>query len=211
MKHIVKGDEPRELFLWKQLVNADWQPTYAQLRGTEKRAVKHALMMEQGFLCCYCERRLVAGDSHIEHFRPQGDPACDDLDYHNLLCSCQNQIKQGEPRHCGNLKDGWFDENRLVSPLMPDCETHFAYAGDGSIRTVYPTDDAARTTIEKLGLDIAKLRALRKQAMDPFLDPDLSDSEVSQFAAGYLSRDDQGRFGEFWTTIRYLFGASAIA
>lgn len=94
---------------------------------------------------------------------------------------------------------------------MPDCETHFAYAGDGSIRTVYPTDDAARTTIEKLGLDIAKLRALRKQAMDPFLDPDLSDSEVSQFAAGYLSRDDQGRFGEFWTTIRYLFGASAIA
>jgi hypothetical protein len=61
--------------------------------------------------------------------------------------------------------------------------------------------------LDYLGLDIPKLKALRQQAIDPFLDPGLTDSEVGQFAAGYLSRDDEGRFGAFWTTIHYLFGA----
>lgn len=56
MKHIVKAEEPEELVNWKALANEDWQPTYDDLRGTEKRAVKNSLMAEQGYICCYCER-----------------------------------------------------------------------------------------------------------------------------------------------------------
>ena len=50
MKHITKQAEPQEFRDWKAKANADWQPTYDDLRGAEKQAVKQALMAEQGFL-----------------------------------------------------------------------------------------------------------------------------------------------------------------
>ena len=209
MKQIFKQPEPQKLTDWKDQSNADWQPAYDDLRGEEKDAVKQSLLREQGYLCCYCERRLRDGDSHIEHFRPQNDPLCDPLNYSNLLCSCQNKIPKGDPRHCGNLKNGWFDDRLLISPLADSCEERFAYSGDGEIRAADPTDEATRITIEKLGLGIPKLNDLRKKAIEPFLDPELSEPEFRQFAAGYLSRDTQGMFGEFWTTIHHLFGAHA--
>lgn len=209
MKYIIKLDEPQAFRDWKAKANADWQPTYADLSGIEKQAVKQSLMAEQGFLCCYCERRLTDDDSHIEHFRPQNDPQCDPLDYGNLLCSCQNKLAKGDPRHCGNLKNGWFDEESLVSPLAEDCEGRFAYSGDGGIRPSDPDDGPARITIEKLGLDIRKLSDLRKNAIDPFVDIEFSEHEFRQFVDGYLQQNHEGMFGEFCTTIRHLFGAHA--
>jgi uncharacterized protein (TIGR02646 family) len=187
------------------LANDDWQPKYDDLSGSEKRDVKAALMTEQGHLCCYCERRLIDSDSHIEHFQPQSDPAVDPLDFSNLLCSCQNQLKKGEPRHCGNLKNDWYDPDLLVSPFDPACEERFAHTGDGLIKPASAHDQAAAETISKLGLDLPKLNALREMAIEPFLDDQISDDEVREFVSGYLKKDAQGRYGEFWTTIRYLF------
>jgi hypothetical protein len=65
MKHIVKQHEPKAFANWKALANDDWQPTYGDLSGEAKKAVKSALMAEQGYICCYCERRLTEEDSHI--------------------------------------------------------------------------------------------------------------------------------------------------
>lgn len=104
MKHIIKHQEPSEFLQWKANATEDWQPSYAQLSGSIKNSVKQALITEQGYLCCYCECRLRDEDSHIEHFRPQHNSSIDSLDYSNLLCSCQNNLKKGEPRHCGNLR-----------------------------------------------------------------------------------------------------------
>ncbi len=205
MKRIIKQREPQALLDWKGQGNAAWQPSYAALRGAEKEMVKKSLMSEQGFLCCYCERRLTDEDSHIEHLRPQSDLQCDPLDYGNLLCSCQQQIARGDPRHCGNLKDDWFDEHSLVSPLSERCESRFAYSGDGQIRVANSEDHAANITIKKLGLDIRKLSDLRKHAITPFNDPSLTNDEVREFAAKYLELN-LGKYGEFWTTIRHLFG-----
>ncbi|MGD9659786.1 MAG: retron system putative HNH endonuclease [Porticoccaceae bacterium] len=204
MKYIVKGTEPPELTAWKRPAIEDWQPTYADLRGAEKQAVKKALMQEQGYLCCYCERQLIDGDSHIEHFKPQSDPTVDPLDYANLLCSCQNKLDKGEPRHCGNLKGDWFDDLLLVSPMAPDCESRFTYTADGRI---YPAnqDPAAKETIEHLGLDLPKLVSLRAAAIAHFLDDELTGEELSLFIEGYLQRDTEGHFNQFWTTIHSLF------
>lgn len=206
MKHIVKNAEPAELIVWKAMATADWQPSYADLSGAEKAAVKNALMKEQGYICCYCERRLTDNDSHIEHFRPQHDPAVDPLDYGNMLCSCQKQLEKGEPRHCGNLKGAWFDEQLLVSPLDPTCGSRFRYTADGGIRHADDTDIAAKSTIERLGLALPKLNAMRKKAVEPFLDEELSADEVKRFASGYLSLNQQGMLGEFWSAINFLFG-----
>jgi uncharacterized protein (TIGR02646 family) len=202
MKYIVKGDEPEELQDWKAQANEDWQPTYADLRGNEKTAVKNCLMAEQGYICCYCERRLLDSDSHIEHLLPQSDPAVDPLEYGNMLCSCQDQVKKGEPRHCGNLKE---DKLLPVTPLVDNCEEQFAFTYDGQIQPVPGNNGAAKKTIAILGLDIPKLNDLRKNAIDPFLDEDLEETELADFVTGYLEKDDRGKFGEFWSTINYLF------
>lgn len=208
MKFIAKGGEPEPFADWKAAANEAWQPSYDNLSGAPKRALKQALMREQGFLCCYCEQRLIDADSHIEHFKPQSDAPADALDFSNLLCSCQRQIKKGQPRHCGNLKDDWFDDELLISPLDPDCARHFTYSGDGRIHAA-PGDPAATETIERLGLGLPKLNALRAKAIEPFLDEELSDDLFRQFAGLYSQLDSEGQFGEFSTTIEHLFHGSA--
>ncbi len=211
MKYVEKRHEPEAFTQWKDLANEDWQPTYGDLSGDLKASVKGTLMQEQGYLCCYCERRVAEGDSHIEHFKPQSDPTVDPLDYGNFLCSCQNQTRKGEPRHCGNLKGNWFDSGLLVSPLDPDCENRFSFEGDGLIKPAVMNDLSARETITRLGLDLPKLNELRAGAIDPFLDDSLTHDELGQFVSGYLTMGADGRFGEFWTTIKYLFGDYAAA
>lgn len=205
MKRIIKKQEPEQFTQWKAMANADWQPTYADLRGEVKQAVKTALMQEQSYICCYCERRLEQDDSHIEHFMPQSDITVDPLDFSNMLCSCQQELQHGEPRHCGNLKGNWFDKMLLISPLEATCETKFRYTADGHIASVDATDRAAQQTIEKLGLDIPKLRALRRSAIELFLDESLSTEDLRQFVIHYLQQDSQGMLGEFWTTIQQIF------
>ena len=205
MKYIVKQQEPQAFLDWKAMAGEAWLPTYDDLRGEVKQNVKQSLMVEQGYLCCYCERRLLDDDSHIEHFNPQHDPRVDPLVYANLFCSCQNKTEKGAPRHCGNLKNGWFDEQLLISPLSDDCEEQFAYSGDGKIRPANPMDVSAQVTIKRLGLGIPKVNALREKAIEPFLDEGLSELEMRQFVQAFLLKDGQGRFGEFWTSIHHLF------
>jgi uncharacterized protein (TIGR02646 family) len=205
MKFIAKGNEPQAYAQWKAQANANWTPTYAILGGAPKHALKQRLMAEQGFICCYCERELTEGDSHIEHFRPQSDIAVDPLDFNNMLCSCNPEPGRGRPSHCGNLKDDWFDPNLLISPLDPACENRFSFTGDGHIKAAIETDLAATETVNRLGLDIQRLVALRSGVIDAFLDDSLSFSDFKKFVTSYLTPDAQGRFSEFWTTIRYLF------
>lgn len=205
MKRIVKNQNTPNFDRWKAL-HKGRQLTYeADLKGAKKKEVKDSLMKEQGYICCYCERRLTDDDSHIEHFNPQSNNAVDTLDYTNMLCSCQDQLKKGDPRHCGHSKGNWFDENRLISPLDLNCEGRFAYTADGKIQPANKSDNAATMTIEKLMLDIGILNESRKKAIEPFLDENLDDGEFSRLVNSYLKKNSGGMFGEFWTTINYIF------
>ena len=206
MKYIQKESEPQEFTDWKNQENSDWSPTWDNLGGSVKQAVKQALMTEQGYICCYCEDRLKNDNYHIEHFQPKSDPVIDPLDFSNLLCSCQKDLKKQEPVHCGKLKGDWFDEKQLISPLDPTCEERFAFTADGWIQPADDRDEGAITTIEKLGLNIPKLRDLRQNAIEPFIDPSLSDEDLEDSVKNYLKFDNFGQFNPFWTTIRYLFG-----
>lgn len=207
MKHIVKNQNTPAFDDWRASANENWQPTYGRggLRGVEKKEVKDSLMREQGYICCYCERRLTDDDSHIEHFNPQSNNTVDPLEYTNMLCSCQDQLNKGEPRHCGNSKDNWFNEDLLISPLDSNCEGRFSYTADGKIHPVNEFDDAAIKTIEKLKLDIELLNDLRNKAIEPFLDKDLDELDFFKFVDGYIKKNSDDTFNEFWTTINYIF------
>ncbi len=216
MKHIRKEQEPIEFSEWKKQdkMFRRGKPNWNRLNADIKNNIRTSLLREQGYICCYCERELSDNDHHIEHLKPKSKNKFPELqlDYTNLLCSCQLELENGEPRHCGNSKGGWFDENLLISPLDPDCEAQFVYNADGHVE---PSDDnnvAAKTAINRLQLDIDKLADMRKNAIEPFIiDPitfeEISADEAREFAENYLKEKEEndGSYNEFYTTIKYLF------
>ena len=188
MRFVRKGPEPESLREFKAMANPpDWLPTYDGLPQKRKSVIKMALIEEQGGLCCYCECILRERDSHIEHLKPQHPYEELALDYGNMLCSCLSDVEKGDPLHCGMAKGDWYDERLLISPLDPDCGTHFKFLGDGSIVPVDASDDAAVATIAHLRLDDKELTAKRKAVIDSFLDDCLTDDDRERFLNDYLT------------------------
>ena len=201
MKQIIKNQEPDDFRDWKQLANDDWQPSWTGMQGDVKRNLHQALIDEQGGICCYCGRRIDANESHIEHFRPRNTNAYPELEivYTNLLASCQRDVQPGAPLHCDKKKGKWFDEQLTVSPLDPACENRFRFGTNGRIFAMNEGDNGACQTIKHLDLDIEKLRALRKSAIEGVIaDLDaLSDQDFDLLIAGFTERDNTGQFPEF--------------
>ncbi len=208
MRRIRKQPEPASLTRFKGSANEDWQPDWANL-GAVKRDIQTALLTEQGGICCYCEMRISAESSHIEHVHPRSrEPIEKRLDYSNLLASCgrdsterKDRSQPTTPRHCGASKQDWYEKTKFVSPLDADCEDCFRYAADGQILpgTVRPV--AAQETIKRLALDIDKLRAMRRAASEAVLDPLPEPAEMSALLAGFAQRNSAGEFEPFVSAI----------
>ena len=197
MKRIVKSVEPHDFVQWKKQDKMAHRPNWNRVPNAIRQSVRESLMREQGFICCYCESSVSTTDSHVEHFRPKECFADIQLDYINLHCSCQQDPAPGEPRHCGHRKGSWFDEELLVSPLDSNCEERFRFTANGDIFP-RPNDPSAQTTIDRLGLGLPKLNALRAAAVDAL--SDLCIAEVKQL----LTQGTDGRFLEFCTTIKQV-------
>jgi len=202
MKYIKKGLEPTALAAWKAQANTDWYPNYKDLRNPEKPIVLDALLAEQGHLCCYCESEIEPATAHIEHLRPQADPAVDALDYGNMLGCCT------APARCGAAKGDWW-EPEMVSPLNPSCEWRLTYLGDGRIGSVSPEDGAAARTIAQLKLDAPELRALRREVITAFIAETCSPEEFEICLRRHLEPDERGRLRHFHSAVRQVFGVSA--
>ncbi|HEY9706302.1 MAG TPA: retron system putative HNH endonuclease, partial [Allocoleopsis sp.] len=90
MKYIRKNIEPPDFMNWKnQQKSLGVNFNYKSFQHPQKKIVKESLLREQGYICCYCCRKINQKNSHIEHFLPQSKT--DDnlaLDYHNMLISC---------------------------------------------------------------------------------------------------------------------------
>lgn len=180
MKFIVKQGEPEELSTWKSR-----QPrTYDSMkrgRGLAvKKILKQSLLDEQGYLCCYCERRVFKDNSHIEHFKPKGAHYFPELqlEYSNLHCSCEGKNNSTNPSTtCGHKKDNYYDEF-LLSPLDPECENLIKYSSSGELEGA---DSVSKNTIEKLGLNDFDLIRSRKNVIDGYLLNDNTTTEIKTF------------------------------
>ncbi len=211
MKFIQKQSEPENFKKWKEKTPMTFDHlNKEEFRRPIKSPLKKSLMQEQGYICCYCESRIIENDSHIEHIKPQNLFPELDLDYQNMLCSCIGNRIAGAPIHCGHLKDRWYDENLFVSPLDANCETRFKFKKDGSISSADKNDNAATQTINKLGLDIPKLNALRSAVINRFNSPDITNEELKKFVNDYLKKDVDQKWNPYWTTIRYLYKETVI-
>jgi uncharacterized protein (TIGR02646 family) len=223
MRFIQKKPEPVRFTRWKQMANEDWQPDWDDnFQNPEKPDVLNALLIEQGYICCYCGKRISPTHSHIEHLKPReqciGDEEKLKLAYDNFLASCpgypeeeKHRPEAPKPRQesCGHKKANWYDPDLMVSPLDPNCDKYFQYPDDGQITA---TEDpakrvAALETIHRLGLDNDKLSKVREEAIAGLgitdLTLSLSADEIRQFIDGLNQPDSSGELEPFCFALIY--------
>jgi len=207
VKYIIKSEEPESFTIWKQLANYDWKPSWENFSKPQRTDVHNSLLKEQGLICCYCGRRINTDNSHIEHLKPRTTYPQLALDYTNILASCQKDTVRNEPLHCGKKKDKWYDD-LMVSPLNGKCEQFFRYTEDGQILStqVLERKATADTTIDKLGLNIDKLKNMRTGAIEAILEglEDLTYNERQILFQRFCQPDENGQNEEFCTVITYI-------
>ncbi|MGB5633690.1 MAG: retron system putative HNH endonuclease [Waterburya sp.] len=210
MKHIKKNQPPEDFSEWKNQANEDWQPNWDNFQKPEKTSVHNSLLKEQGFICCYCGRRINQIDSHIEHLRPRNKYPKLALYYDNFLASCQGESETPPtiPVHCGHKKDKWYEQRFMVSPLVGNCAEFFRYTDDGQIlATTDPVKQtAAAETIKRLALNINKLKRMREQAIEGILEiiETLNDDEIRKLINGFEQTNTNGEYEEFCSAIAYV-------
>ncbi len=208
MKYIKKSEEPESFTVWKNLANEDWQPSWENFSKPQKTYVHDSLLQEQGFICCYCGRRINTDDSHLEHLKPRTTYPQSALEYTNILASCQKDTVRKEPLHCGKIKDKWYDDNLMISPLDVNCAEFFRYTDDGQILATNNSEKqlAAETTIDKLALNIDKLKNLRAKSIEPILEiiNTITEEERQNLILGFSETNSKGYYEEFCAAIIYL-------
>lgn len=143
MIHINKGSAPLELgqAVREMKRTPDCVPSYDNLRGDTREAIKRSLIAEQHGLCAYCMRKIAPeGGSSIEHIIPQhGEDGRhnleESLDYGNMVAVCR---RQGSPLTC-DMSRG--NKTMKVNPLVERTLSGIRYTREGEIHSSDPEID----------------------------------------------------------------------
>lgn len=196
MRYIQKSRPPMSLEKYKLRAGADFNKL-----GTDEPEVKEelrlALLTEQGYICAYCGSKIDDEYSIIEHIRCRQNHPRLQLEYTNMVCSClggqdRRSLNPKYPLYCDAIKG---NHEIPVSPLDECCCELFIYDDMGGIHDNDSAD--ARTTIEILNLDNAKLRHRRKAAIDAYRYLPENDTDWNAELQHLYNYQSSGRFAEF--------------
>lgn len=201
MKYIKKNTTPVELCTYKTTTpNANYKDLIKN-HSDIADIVRLSLADEQGYICCYCGRR-IDGIEHtrIEHIFPKSltDFQSMDLDYeNNLLAACdggKQDRKMDSTKTTNDLFCDVFKDDKIIPihPLNPICEDKFLYDENGDILGV---GSDAEVTIKLLNLNSVILKNKRKAAIKYYKDYPVLDW---QYEYERLSQKDAtGKYEEF--------------
>lgn len=172
MKFINKNSSPIDYDKYCKRKDA----TYSDLQNNNaiKEVLKKSLLKEQGYICCYCGCKITEDNMIVEHLLPRSRYPNIELDYNNLLASCDGgRRKRTENNKINTQKNNIIPEccdsskknNEIkITPLMPKCEESFLFDDQGKIYPM-PGDTDAEDTIKVLSLDTPSLNHKRKAAI----------------------------------------------
>lgn len=208
MKLIRKNPTPQELTTYKSITGANYKDL---IRNHSDIAdiVRLSLTDEQGYICCYCGRR-IDGIAHtrIEHIFPKSnaDYSLMQLDYeNNLLAACDGGKQDRNADPTKTSADLYCDEHKHdkvipISPLNPVCEEKFLFDELGDIIGI---GSDAEVTINMLNLNSVFLKHRRKAAIKYYIDYHVSNwkQEYERLSV----KDSQGKYEEFCFVLqRYI-------
>jgi uncharacterized protein (TIGR02646 family) len=152
-----RSQEPPTLLAYRKA--ADPNRSYAAFPSKDQ--LREPLLEDQGWLCCYCMRRIDARDMKIEHYRSQTHHSEQALDWRNLLAACKGG--EGRPAAAHTCDTRKADEDLTVDPRT-DSVRGIRYLGSGRLEVDDPshTEDVER----RLNLNMPELRQVRAQAID---------------------------------------------
>ena len=171
MRWIQKLPEPHALTQWRARSSGDINFGYDLLRSSQAvvQTVTDALLQEQGWLCAYTGIRIKTDTCHIEHLKAQMhcSPA-ETVAYSNMVACHPSPNSAHKTPYGAEQKDAWphpSEQHLFVSPLDQTCEERFTFNLRGEIHEQAENDQAAKTTIKKIGLAHRELVAFRKAAI----------------------------------------------
>lgn len=203
MKKINKEPSPAWFETWKQTFRnlngrkANYKDDFApnDPAGNMRRIrLRKSLVEEQGYICCYCMKRIFVEDSHIEHFWPKDEFDKIDLEYGNLFASCNGDGVIEMDDYCGHKKNNWYSES-MIAPTDSEVERMFMYSMDGRIHPTSrrSTSNAAQEMINNLGLNSFHLERARRdaiQASEVYDEDEYTEEEIRSFIDFYLHKDN---------------------
>jgi uncharacterized protein (TIGR02646 family) len=126
MRAIKKRTDPPALAQWKR--SNPTKTKYEQLSDDVRRSIRKQALEEQFYLCAYCcckINSMDADDCHNEHMEPRKLNSMRELDYSNIVASCNTR------NQCGNAHGSKV--LRLL-PVMHQCETELQFMISGRVR-----------------------------------------------------------------------------
>lgn len=184
-----------------------------------KLELREALLREQGYICCFCnrvidpksegdynEREIADLPEEIEHMLPVKHHPKLALDYENLAISCRGG--RGTGNETCNASKG--SSMLPLTPFNPTCEDRIFFTEDGQIQG---TDDEAEKTIEILNLtaydeDRAETIAGfiynfddHEEMENSFSQNLISKADAEQIVATLSQKDNSGRFSPFCSAV----------
>ena len=179
MKYIQKGNEPSSLEKYRKSLSPGTQKTYDNF--PDKDALREILLEEQGYICCYCMKRItnelieVRGKyqykTRIEHWSPReiynGQNGKSDLrlNYRNLMAACDGN--QGQPKHLYCCDKSKGSQEIKINPTQSICEEQFFFSPTGEITS--EDEDIKQELNGVLRLNIQIHRNNRKAALSKAL------------------------------------------
>ena len=175
MKRIIKNHDSSVI---QELLNfiqsekkASIIPIYENFR--EKNELRQSLLKEQGYICCFCMRRIEDSNetTKIAHIFPQ-NPVSDedkqkvkkenlDLDYNNMLAACDGGKGQSPYlQHC-DTKQGNAILKINPADSIKNCEKLIEYKSSGEIYS--NNSDIDYDLREVLNLNLDAIKQARKE------------------------------------------------
>lgn len=204
MRSIIKSPEPRRLIEYRLSKDAIYDgPEFR----TIKTEIQQQLLIEQGYLCAYCMRRINAKNMKIEHWHSQAQYPEKQLLYSNLLAVCNGNDVGATT--CDTKKG---NADLKYNPATPQhrIEDHIHYLGDGAIQSA---DDEFDDQLSKiLNLNYSRLKSNRKEvlvAIEKVLNfkPGIrNQAEISKLIQKWKTTNDKNQLSEYCAVaVYYLF------
>lgn len=126
MRRIRKTAEPPSLTAWKKANPG--KSKYDQLSDDVRRSIRQSALQEQHYLCAYCCCLISSADKgkcHNEHMEARSINSKRELDFSNIVVSCNNKNQCGTSHESQPLE---------LLPIMDECETELQFMISGRVR-----------------------------------------------------------------------------
>ena len=182
------------------------------------KATRQQLLEDQGYVCCYCNRRITGYGDITEHVKPKSLHRELVGEYKNLLIACEGgqQIpptipagssksrRRQYPLHCDQKKG---NDELLMSPLIASCEWKVKY----DPLTGKVDGDAEVMDMErKLNLNHSALVKERREEIKTWCYDSrgnaLSNAQLEKVFCKMLTREADGRFHNLY----YVIASAAL-